>query len=55
MQMIYGRSQDLTRKMVSEMKSLAAQLKFEEAQTIKERYETIMEFKTGLFIEEILK
>lgn len=44
-EILKGHSQDLTRKMVSEMKSLAAQLKFEEAQTIKERYETIMEFR----------
>lgn len=44
-EILKGHSQELTRKMVSEMKSLAAQLKFEEAQTIKERYETIMEFR----------
>ncbi|MCQ2072716.1 MAG: excinuclease ABC subunit UvrC [Bacteroidaceae bacterium] len=44
-EILKGKSQELTRKMLGEMKSLAGQLKFEEAQTIKERYDTIMEFR----------
>lgn len=44
-EILKGKSQELTRKMLGEMKSLADQLKFEEAQTIKERYDTIMEFR----------
>lgn len=44
-EILKGKSQELTRKMLGEMKSLAGQLKFEEAQTIKERYDTIMDFR----------
>lgn len=44
-EILKGKSQELTRKMLGEMKSLAGQLKYEEAQTIKERYDTIMEFR----------
>ena len=44
-EILKGRSQELTRAMMQEMKSLAAQMKFEEAQAIKFKYDTIMEFR----------
>ena len=44
-EILKGKSQDLTRKMIGEMKDLAAELKFEEAQAVKNRYETIMAFR----------
>ena len=44
-EILKGHSQELTRSMMQEMKKLSGQLKFEEAQAIKQRYETIMEFR----------
>ena len=44
-EILKGRSQELTRAMMQEMKSLAVQMKFEEAQAIKFKYDTIMEFR----------
>ena len=44
-EILKGHSQELTRAMMQEMKSLAAQMKFEEAQAIKFKYDTIMEFR----------
>ena len=44
-EILKGHSQQLTRSMMQEMKKLSAELKFEEAQAIKLRYETIMEFR----------
>ena len=44
-EILKGHSQELTRSMMQEMKSLAQEMKFEEAQTIKLRYDTIMEFR----------
>ena len=44
-EILKGRSQDLTRSMMQEMKELARNLRFEEAQAIKTRYDTIMEFR----------
>lgn len=44
-EILKGHSQELTRKMMQEMKSLSKELKFEEAQAVKQRYDTIMEFR----------
>ena len=44
-EILKGRSQELTRSMMQEMKALAAQMRFEEAQAIKYKYDTIMEFR----------
>ena len=44
-EILKGHSQELTRSMMQEMKKLSGQLKFEDAQAIKQRYDTIMEFR----------
>ena len=44
-EILKGHSQELTRSMMQEMKKLSGQLRFEEAQAIKQRYDTIMEFR----------
>lgn len=44
-EILKGHSQDVTRKMLQDMKRLASELKFEEAQDVKERYNTIMAFR----------
>lgn len=44
-EILKGRSQELTKFMLQDMKSLAAKMKFEEAQAIKVKYDTIMEFR----------
>lgn len=44
-EILKGHSQDLTRRMMQEMKSLASDMRFEEAQAIKSKYDTIMEFR----------
>ncbi|MBO6077718.1 MAG: excinuclease ABC subunit C [Bacteroidaceae bacterium] len=44
-EILKGRSQDLTKSMMQEMKELASKMKFEEAQEVKLRYDTIMEFR----------
>jgi excinuclease ABC subunit C len=44
-EILKGHSQELTRSMMLDMKRLAQEMKFEEAQEIKLRYDTIMEFR----------
>ena len=44
-EILKGHSQDLTRSMLQEMKKLSAEMRFEEAQEVKVRYDTIMEFR----------
>ena len=44
-EILKGRSQELTRYMMQEMKELASQMRFEEAQAVKVKYDTIMEFR----------
>ena len=44
-EILKGRSQDLTKSMMQEMKKLSAEMRFEEAQEVKVRYDTIMEFR----------
>ena len=44
-EILKGRSQELTRSMMHEMKQLAYQMRFEEAQAVKVKYDTIMEFR----------
>ena len=44
-EILKGRSAELTRQMLNQMKRLASQMRFEEAQAIKDRYDTIMEFR----------
>jgi len=44
-EILKGRSQELTKSMMQEMKHLASEMRFEEAQVIKERFDTIMEFR----------
>ena len=44
-EILKGRSQELTRSMMQEMKELASQMRFEEAQAVKVKYDTIMEFR----------
>ena len=44
-EILKGHSQELTRSMMQQMKSLASEMRFEEAQAVKNRYDTIMEFR----------
>ena len=44
-EILKGRSQELTKSMMQEMKQLASQMRFEEAQAVKVKYDTIMEFR----------
>ncbi len=44
-EILKGRSHELTRTLMQEIKSLAKELKFEEAQAVKVKYDTIMEFR----------
>ena len=44
-EILKGHSQELTRSMMQQMKSLASEMRFEEAQAVKDRYDTIMEFR----------
>ena len=44
-EILKGKSGELTRAMLKKMKELASQMKFEEAQSIKDKYDTIMEFR----------
>ena len=44
-QILKGQSKELTRNLMQEMKNFAKDLKFEEAQEVKNKYETIMEFR----------
>ena len=44
-EILKGQSQELTRSMMQQMKSLASEMRFEEAQAVKNRYDTIMEFR----------
>ncbi len=44
-EILKGKSGELTRAMLKRMKELASQMKFEEAQSIKDKYDTIMEFR----------
>lgn len=44
-EILKGRSQELTRSMIQEMKHLASEMRFEEAQAVKVKYDTIMEFR----------
>lgn len=44
-EILKGRSQELTKSMMQEMKKLASQMRFEEAQAVKVKYDTIMEFR----------
>ncbi len=44
-EILKGQSQELTRSMMKEMKTLASELRFEEAQAVKLKYDTIMEFR----------
>lgn len=44
-EILKGKSGELTRAMLKRMKELASQMRFEEAQSIKEKYDTIMEFR----------
>ena len=44
-EILKGRSQELTKSMMQEMKSLSSQMRFEEAQSVKNRFDTIMEFR----------
>ncbi len=44
-EILKGRSQELTRDMMKEMKHLASEMRFEEAQAIKNKFDTIMEFR----------
>ena len=44
-EILKGHSQDLTKSMMQEMKKLSAEMRFEEAQEVKVRYDTIMEFR----------
>ena len=44
-EILKGHSQELTKSMMQEMKLLASEMRFEEAQVIKERFDTIMEFR----------
>ncbi|MBO4561276.1 MAG: excinuclease ABC subunit C [Bacteroidaceae bacterium] len=44
-EILKGRSQDLTKSMMQEMKKLSAEMRFEEAHEVKLRYDTIMEFR----------
>lgn len=44
-QILKGNSHELTRELMKEIKSLAKDLRFEEAQAVKIKYDTIMEFR----------
>ena len=44
-EILKGRSQELTKTMMQEMKKMASEMRFEEAQAVKIKYETIMEFR----------
>ena len=44
-EILKGHSSELTRAMMQEMKSLSKDLRFEEAQAVKMKYDTIMEFR----------
>ena len=44
-EILKGHSQDLTKSMMQEMKKLSSEMRFEEAQEVKVRYDTIMEFR----------
>ena len=44
-EILKGQSQELTRSMMQEMKKLASEMRFEEAQAIKVKFDTIMEFR----------
>ena len=44
-EILKGHSSELTRAMMQEMKSLSKDLRFEEAQAVKLKYDTIMEFR----------
>ena len=44
-EILKGRSQELTKSMMQKMKHLASEMRFEEAQVVKERFDTIMEFR----------
>ena len=44
-EILKGRSQELTKTLMQEMKQLASEMRFEEAQAVKEKYDTIMEFR----------
>ena len=44
-EILKGRSQELTRSLMQEIKQLSSQLRFEEAQAVKNKYDTIMEFR----------
>ena len=44
-EILKGHSQDLTKSMMQEMKKLSSEMRFEEAQEVKMRYDTIMEFR----------
>ena len=44
-QILKGNSHELTRSLMQEIKSLAKDLRFEEAQAVKVKYDTIMEFR----------
>ena len=44
-EILKGRSQELTRSMMQDMKKLASEMRFEEAQAVKNKYDTIMEFR----------
>lgn len=43
-EILKGNSKELTRNMLQKMKALSAEMRFEEAQALKLRYDTIMEF-----------
>ena len=44
-EILKGRSQELTKSMMQEKKELASQMRFEEAQAVKNKFDTIMEFR----------
>ena len=44
-EILKGRSQELTKSMMQEMKQLASEMRFEDAQAIKVKFDTIMEFR----------
>ena len=44
-EILKGHSQELTKSMMQEMKKLSSEMRFEEAQEVKVRFDTIMEFR----------
>ena len=44
-EILKGRSQELTKSLMQEIKQLSSQLRFEEAQAVKNKYDTIMDFR----------